>query len=374
MNRTNTPAASVTVNHAGGQPDCRGRRHNPPKNGKKPTPYQKGDGNWYCTLNGKQHYLGTNPLRAQQKLDQIVAGGDHKPITGPTLGEVADLYLKGLENNQSPDTIRSKRSTYGRFLAFVGQDLPMAGVTADTIEQFKQAELLRNSRMSVRSKLIRLSALFEYAVGVGCISENPVRGVAGIKQSSDPDPDHLTDEEVEALLSLTGEQRYPWLRHRDKLVFMLMLHGGLRRIEVSNLKWSDINFDRRLIVLRTTKGLKPRMVGISESLAEVLREYQAKWKKNDEYVVTGRSGGSMSREALSHAARKYIDRLNHSYRGKKRFSLHSLRATFATTLAAKGVGTRVIQGLLGHSDPRTTMRYAAYTERMAVEAVKVLDA
>ena len=61
------------------------------------------------------------------------------------------------------------------------------------------------------------------------------------------------------------------------------------------------------------------------------------------------------------------------YQGKKKFGLHCLRATFATTLAGKGVGTRVIQGLLGHSDPRTVLRYAAYTEKMAIEAVKVLD-
>jgi len=372
MNRTNTPIASVTVNHVG-QPDCQESRHNLPRSSKKPKAYQKGDGNWYCTLNGKQHYLGTNPLRAQQKLNQIVAGGDHKPITGPTLGEVIGLYLKSLENNQSPDTIRSKRSAYGRFLTFVGQDLSIAGVTADTIEQFKQGELLRNSRMSVRSKLIRLSALFEYALGVGCITENPVRGVAQIKHTADPDPDHLEEEEVETLLALTAKQRYKWLQNRDKLIFMLMLHGGLRRIEVSNLKWSDLNLDRRLIVLRTTKGMKPRMVGISESLGEVLREYQVQWKKNDEYVVTNRSGGQLSREGLSHLAMKYLDRLGHDYRGRRRFSLHSLRATFATRLAGKGVGTRVIQGLLGHADPRTTLRYAAYTERMAVDAVKVLD-
>ncbi len=372
MNRTNTFAASVTVNQTG-QPDRQESRRNSPPSTKKPKAYQKGDGNWYCTLNGKQHYLGTNPLRAQQRLDEIMAGRTQRPIAGPALADVVELYLHSLANNQSPDTITGKRIAYNGFLEFVGQDTAIAGVTSDTIEQFKQAELLRNSRVSVCSKLNRLSALFEYAVGVGCITENPVRGVAAIKQTADPDPDHLTDEEVETLLSLTGEQRYPWLRHRDKLVFMLMLYGGLRRIEVSNLKWSDLNLDRRLIVLRTTKGMKPRMVGISESLAEVLREHQAKWKKNDEYVVTNRSGGQLSREGLSHLAMKYVDRLGHHYRGRRRFSLHSLRATFATRLAGKGVGTRVIQGLLGHSDPRTTMRYAAYTEKMAVEAVKVLD-
>ena len=155
---------------------------------------------------------------------------------------------------------------------------------------------------------------------------------------------------------------------------MLMLHAGLRRIEVANLKWSDVALDRNLIILRTTKGQKPRMIGISETLRDALQDCWDNWKLSDEYVITNRAGHQMSRAGLGQLANLYVDKLNHHYQGKKRFGLHSLRATFATTLAGKGVGTRVIQGLLGHSDPRTTMRYAAYTEKMAVQAVRVLDA
>ena len=62
------------------------------------------------------------------------------------------------------------------------------------------------------------------------------------------------------------------------------------------------------------------------SFAEVLREYQAQWKKNDEYVVTNRSGGQLSREGLSHLAMKYLDRLGHHYRGRSHFSLHSAKS------------------------------------------------
>ena len=124
---------------------------------------------------------------------------------------------------------------------------------------------------------------------------------------------------------------------------------------------------------RKTKGQKPRMIGISETLCDALQDFWENWKLSDKYVITNPSGGQLSRAALGKLAGKYVDKLNHHYQGRKRFHLHSLRATFATTLAGRGVGTRVIQGLLGHSDPRTVLRYAAYTEKMAVEAVKVLD-
>jgi integrase len=373
MNTTRTSRRTKPVNSSRQSGGSRNRK-NGNGNGKRPQPYQKNDGNWYCTYQGRQYYLGSDPLRAQVKLETILAGsGDIRSRGGPTIKGVVESYLDSLVNNQSADTIQNKKSTYKQFVEFIDADTLISDISAAVIEGYKQYALSRNKRPTVRTNLVRLSALFQYAVKTGSIPTNPVREVPAIKLPNDPDPDHLTEEEVEKLYELTQEQRYPSLANRDKLVFMLILHAGLRRIEVSNLKWSDVDLDRSLIVLRTTKGEKPRMIGISETLHHALQDCWDNWRLSDEYVITNRNGGQLSREGLGHLARKYTDRMNHHYQGRKRFGLHCLRATFATTLAGKGVGTRVIQGLLGHSDPRTVLRYAAYTEKMAVEAVKVLD-
>ena len=111
------------------------------------------------------------------------------------------------------------------------------------------------------------------------------------------------------------------------------------------------------------------MIGINGILLSTLKEV----KRRGEYVVTNRSGERITREGLSHLRRKYLNRLNHSYKGRKRFSLHSLRATYATRLCERGVSTRVVQYLLGHSDPRTVLRYAAVTEKAILEACKALE-
>ncbi|MBI4584161.1 MAG: site-specific integrase [Planctomycetes bacterium] len=44
--------------------------------------------------------------------------------------------------------------------------------------------------------------------------------------------------------TLWGRQRYPWLKKRDRLIFILMLHAGLRRIEAAHLTWPDIDLHR----------------------------------------------------------------------------------------------------------------------------------
>jgi site-specific recombinase XerD len=343
------------------------------KNG-NPTPYQKKDGNWYCTYNGRQYYLGNTILRAQQKLEKII-NGEGESITrgGFSLENLVSAYMKSLINNQSTDTVATKRKNYKKVIEFFGAASSIALIGVERIEEYKQEMLSKNKKVTVKNKMIMLSALFQYALKSKMIKSNPVREVAKIKCAEDPDPDQLSAEEIEKLFDLAKDQRYPWLAKRDGLVFMLMLHAGLRRIEVANLMWSDLNFDRDLIVLRTTKGGKPRLIGISATLKAALKDCIENWRKSDVYVVTRFNGKQLSRESLAHMAKKYLDRLSHFYKGKKRFSLHSLRSTFATQLAAKGASTRVIQGLLGHASPKTTMRYCAFTEKMAIDSVKLLD-
>ncbi|MBI4586331.1 MAG: tyrosine-type recombinase/integrase [Planctomycetes bacterium] len=339
---------------------------------KMPALYQKRDGKWYCTLRGRQRYLGKNLEVAREKLKGLLEGKeDEKQVE--TMGEFAEAYLASLRNNQSQDTIRTKAVTYRSFREFVGERTRMGGITAETIERYKQhgfAEGLK--RQTVRSRLLNLSALFEHAVKLRIIKTNPVKQVPRVKASVDPDPDHLNEDEEAKLLALTDDQRYPWLRKRDRLIFILMLHAGLRRIEAAQLTWPDIDLNRRLLVVRNGKGAKHRIVGISERLAEALLDCWNNWKKDDLHVITTLSGKKISRDALTHVARKYVKLLNHHYQGRRRFSLHSLRATFATRLCERGVSTRIVQSLLGHADPRTTMRYAAVSEAAVLEAVKKL--
>ena len=146
-----------------------------------------------------------------------------------------------------------------------------------------------------------------------------------------------------------------------------MLHCGLRRIEVTNLRWSDVDFNRQLLIVRNGKGGKDRLIALNDTMHDALKNCT---RLSDEFVVTTPTGGQLSRSMMTRITAKYLDALDHRYKGKKRLALHSLRATFATQLCEKGVSTRIVQGLLGHSDPRTTMRYAAASEAACLDAVR----
>lgn len=59
--------------------------------------------------------------------------------------------------------------------------------------------------------------------------------------------------------------------------------------------------------------------------------------------------------------------------GLRKIGWHKLRHTFASRLAEKGVAMATIKELMGHSDIRTTMRYAHLGQHVLKDAIKVLD-
>ena len=151
---------------------------------------------------------------------------------------------------------------------------------------------------------------------------------------------------------------------RLNAVELLRQPGAVRDVDVV-VDPSAIDVDHERLTGDVSVAI--RLVALNDTMYVALKIYD---HLNDEFVVTTRSGKQMSRSALTRLTTKYLDKLDHHYKGKKRLILHSLRATFATRLCEAGVSTRVVQGLLGHSNPQTTMRYAAATEAACLDAVR----
>jgi site-specific recombinase XerD len=81
-------------------------------------------------------------------------------------------------------------------------------------------------------------------------------------------------------------------------------------------------------------------------------------------------GSSTGPPAVTTGTTRYRIALDHHYKGTRRFSLHSLRATFASTLARNGVNPFCIQRLMGHADLQTTMHYCSVNEDEMLRAVE----
>ena len=154
-----------------------------------------------------------------------------------------------------------------------------------------------------------------------------------------------TREQVLAMARVTTN-----VRHRSAI---LMLYGsGLRLSELLAATVGDLDLDRLLLRVVMAKGAKDRLALVSERLAQELGdlvEGRGPW----EPLFPSRSGEPWAPRSVQ----KFVARAGRKAGIRKRVTPHSLRHAFATHLLEAGTDLRVIQGLLGHSDIRTTTRY-----------------
>ncbi|WP_297437075.1 site-specific tyrosine recombinase/integron integrase [Thermococcus sp.] len=181
-------------------------------------------------------------------------------------------------------------------------------------------------------------------------------------------PKSLTKEEVRRLISVI-----PPTRKRDRLIVLLLYGAGLRVSELCNLKRSNIDFDRSVLLVRGGKGAKDRVVPISRALLEEIRSYLESRNDASEYLLVEERRNNKDR--ISTKTVWYLLRRYGTKVGLK-VTPHMLRHSFATHMLENGVDIRAIQELLGHSNLSTTQIYTKVTVehlRKAQEKARLIE-
>jgi integrase len=183
---------------------------------------------------------------------------------------------------------------------------------------------------------------------------------------------------------------------RGTSLFVPILLGvlcGLRRGEIVALRWRAIDLDRgqlsvvasaeqtdRGVREKETKSGKGRMVALSETAVQELRQHRIKQAEGllelgvrlagDHHVVAQFDGRPMQPRSLTHAFEKFLRR--HEL---PQVRLHDLRHSHATHMLAAGVHPKIAQERLGHSSVSVTIDlYSHVLPGMQAEAVACVDA
>jgi integrase/recombinase XerD len=108
---------------------------------------------------------------------------------------------------------------------------------------------------------------------------------------------------------------------------------GLRRGELINLKPMDVDSKHHLLIIRSGKGRKDRVVPLSDKLLDLLREYYRAYRP-EEWLFEGQlSGSRYSEQSLQCVLKQALKKA----RIRKPATLHWLRHSYATHLLEKGV-------------------------------------
>jgi integrase len=171
--------------------------------------------------------------------------------------------------------------------------------------------------------------------------------------------ENLSDNQISALLKAADNDEN-W---KAKGLIYLALSSGMRRGEMLNLQWSDIDFDSGFITLWDTKSGKIQKVPLNDMSKQILSELP---RTENSFVFPGKKDEPLKN--IYPALRRI--RKNAGLPKDVR-PLHSLRHAYASKLASEGVGLYTVQKLLRHSDPRMTQRYSELADQALKDGSKL---
>lgn len=134
---------------------------------------------------------------------------------------------------------------------------------------------------------------------------------------------------------------------KHKAIISLTYSTGLRVSEIINLKISDVDSKRMIIIVKQGKGRKDRIVPLSLNILTLLREYYKTYKPI-EYLFNGQNSLRYSTTSCNKIVKKYLGNDIH---------FHLLRHSCFTTLLENGTDLRIIQKIAGHNNIKTTEIY-----------------
>lgn len=302
---------------------------------------------------------------------------------GSTLGEyLLSRYGPHIEavNKAGASDVAALKAQFGHLMS-----LPIASITKSHFDDFKAKRLKQGTHpATVNRDLDRLKAALSKAEAWGLLEHNPLRGVKRITRGIENRVRYLSREEEIALRgALDAREAEARIRRQSgdewraarglelkgalpaysdhlKPMTLLALNTGMRRGELTQLTWADIDLQGKRVTIRAgyAKSGTARHLPLNAEATAVMKTYRKQHAlKGPLFAVTS---VSTSWRSLM-AAAKIAD-----------FRFHDLRHTFASHLVMGGVDLNTVRELMGHSDLKMTLRYAHLAPEHKAAAVETL--
>ena len=229
-------------------------------------------------------------------------------------------------------------------------------ITVHTVDEFiGWQQGLGRSQATIRRRLIALRMFYDYLAYIGDESiANPVNTHRHYIDQGHRLPRDIRQNEIEKLFTAIGDHL------RDRTIFTLMLHTGIRIGEVVNLCQADLYVsENRPPHLRVIgKGQRERVAYLSATATLLLKEYLSeRLAKTEEKVFQNRRGKSITKTGIQLQLAKYCRQADIWV------TCHQLRHTYACRMIAADVPVTSVQKMLGHTSIRTTQLYVNVADR-----------
>lgn len=291
------------------------------------------------------------------------------------------LYLED-EQNYSPHTIVGYEYDLNRYCDFIekhGRSTELDALNPLLTRRFIQDQVknLEIKPRTIHRRISSLKSFSKFCLKNQYMKDDFMAGVVPPKTDTKI-PTYMTLEELKQLFQFLETDAHP-LALRNHTMFRLLATTGMRRQELCNLKWNNVDFLQGTVKV-LGKGQKERLLPLHRSVIPLLKKLHDSMKEHqrysDEPVFLNNRGISLNPRGLHKMFKLALEKTGLP---PQRFTLHHLRHTFATLLIqgtsrnldsieiqpGKAIITepfmqvdlRTVQELLGHASLSTTQVY-----------------
>lgn len=296
-----------------------------------------------------EHYTLREIKSLKSLLDKVEKKKKNLLSNGTNIYKFNQEYEKYIKITFSSKYLCSVNISFKHLIQFFGEKKNLDEITVKEIEEFKYY-LMNRAPKGFVVYMRTLKAAFNIAIEWRYILTNPFVKVK-FKKGQKKKPIFITRDELEEILNQTELKKM-------KNIFIFAFNTGCRLGEITSLRWQNIDLKKNIIIigdnLFTTKNEKQRIIPISKELLPILKTLSKKEKKSLNFVFGKTNSFSFSNDYVSRNFKKACRKA----KMKDEVHFHTLRHSFASNLAMKGVPLIVIKELLGHSSITTTEIYS----------------
>jgi integrase len=277
-----------------------------------------------------------------------------------TLAEFAPRFLEAKRHLRTLEKysylIRAYLSPY-----FGKKPLPVIS-NGDVLDYYNARLDTGMAIATINGEMACLKSLFSEAIRAGVCQVNPVRGIRLLNPNNVRDRILSADETARLFAAASAFSDYV------RPLFHTLYHTGMRKGEALALRWADVEFEHRRLLIRDSKTGEGRKVPLRQALADEL----IRWKPltgGSPWVFPGRYESSVPMNTV----RPGWLRLCRAG-GVVDLTPHDLRHNFTSMLQAQGISDSVIMSITGHKTHVMLHRYSHSNDAVRLAAVEGLPA
>ena len=273
--------------------------------------------------------------------------------------KIIDEYIEYLEKikGYSKNTITSYKTDIKKYFEYINTK----NKKYYEIEKYVQSlPKTKYAKSTVNRKIVSISSFFNWCINQKKLNIKDIKQIKNIKTERKL-PTILTSNYINNLLDTIPTSTSKEIR--DRTIIEILYSSGLRVSELTNLKVNDFKNNKSLKVLG--KGNKVRILPMTDKSFNYMNlwisKYRSEYKneKSGNYIFLGVRGGKISDREIQRIVNLRLGTFP-----------HSIRHTFATHLLDGGADLRVVQEMLGHTDPSTTQIYTHVSKKQLKEKYK----